>query len=216
MSAADGCEIDTTGDADHCGSCAGTCSAIQVCASSSCAACPAGQRDCDRAGANGCEVTIATDASNCGACGVACGGAPNAVGACSGGACGIACVSGFANCDGAIGDGCECAGNLCCSGACEPPHVNGVGQPFDDCAPLGVPGSEATYSKALAMKARAAWPFAGVDMDCTCTGNAQCVYRKTATSCALWVYTKSASGHVALNVASNTCFCATVNDPTWK
>ncbi|HRI67952.1 MAG TPA: hypothetical protein PK156_27130, partial [Polyangium sp.] len=46
----------------------------------------------------------------------------------------------------------------------------GLGQNFDDCAPLGVPGDDTTYSLALATKARAAWPFAGMDSPCTCTG----------------------------------------------
>jgi GTPase involved in cell partitioning and DNA repair len=62
----------------------------------------------------------------------------------------------------------------------------------------GVPGNEATYSQSLAQNARAAWPFTGTDALCMCSGNAQCVYRQTATSCAVWMYTKTNAGHVRL------------------
>jgi cysteine-rich repeat protein len=182
---------------------------------SSCQPCPAGQANCNLSSADGCEATIASDPQNCGGCGVVCGGAPNAEGSCAGSVCGIACHGGFASCDGIDGNGCECAGNSCCVGACQPPHINGLGQSFDSCAPLGVPGNAATYDHALAVSARAAWPFVGNDGDVACPGSTQAVARQTGTQCAVWVYTKTTAGYVHLNAATNLCLCPTVSDPTW-
>ena len=217
MSAGDGCEINTTNDGDHCGNCATTCSTAQFCSSSACAACAAGQADCDHAGANGCEVTTASDPNNCGSCGFACAGAPNADPTCSASTCGVACMSNFTDCDGNAANGCECGGNICCSGACEPAHINGLGQSFDSCAPLGVPGSAATYTLAMATAARDAWPFAGTDGSTTCTGGVPVVFRRTATSCAVWTYGKSDAGYVHLNTANSTCYCSGgAPDPVWK
>jgi hypothetical protein len=129
----------------------------------------------------------------------------------------IVCGPGTLDCDGVSGNGCECSGTLCCSSACSPPHVNGLGQTFDDCAPLGVPGNAATYSLTLALKARAAWPVSGVDGSGVCNpGNMAAVSRQTATSCAVWVYEKANAGYVRLNTASSQCFCPSTADPTWK
>jgi hypothetical protein len=139
---------------------------------------------------------------------------------CSSGVCAGACAPSFSNCDGnLLSNGCECAGNLCCVGGCAPPHINGLGQSFDDCSPLGVPGNQATYSLSLATNARQAWPFGGTDSGATCgTGPnaAAALVRQTATSCAVWVYQKTLAGYVHLNAANNTCACPTVADPTWK
>jgi hypothetical protein len=219
MNTADGCEVNTTTDGTHCGTCATACTTAQYCASSSCTGCGAGTADCDRNGANGCEVIVSTDPNNCGTCGMVCSGAPNANPTCTGSTCGIACVSGHANCDGNAANGCECSGNICCSGACQPLHINGLGQTWDDCVALGVPGNAATYTHTMAVEARAAWPFSGSDSDCSCTGGVTCVYRQTATSCAVWVYNKSAAGYVRLNTSSNSCYCATTSTPDttqWK
>ena len=80
------------------------------------------------------------------------------------------------------------------------------------------PGNEATYSQALAIKARAAWPFSGTDANCSCvgSGNPACVYRQTATSCTVWVYSKAIAGYVRSNTANNTCYCPTTSYPTWE
>ncbi len=223
MNPADGCEVNTTTSSNNCGGCNMPCADTQYCANAVCAACGAGQEDCDRNGANGCEATVATDPNNCGSCGLVCNGATNATGKCTGGACGIACNSGFANCDGNAGNGCECTGNICCSGACEPAHQNGLGQGYDDCSPLGVPGTNSTYSYTLATEARNAWPMSSAgDADCICgTGSTTtCVWRQTATSCAVWEFhsasgASSPAGHVNLNTANNNCYCPASTNPTW-
>jgi hypothetical protein len=85
--------------------------------------CPAGQSLC-----GGVCTTVSTDVLNCGACGQVCP-VNNASPACVGGACTIAsCNAGFANCNGAVADGCET--NLFTSlnncGACG--HVCAAGQ----------------------------------------------------------------------------------------
>jgi len=70
----------------------------------------------------------------------------------------------------------------------------------------------------MATEARAAWPFSGTDAPCSCTGpgSPACVYRKTSTSCAVWVYTSTAAGHVHLNTVDSSCICASTSDPTWN
>jgi hypothetical protein len=146
---------------------------------------------------NNCDGTIDNGAT----CGV------NA--SCTGGAC--ACAGGHSDCNGSFGDGCECNGNICCSGACEPSHQNGIGQPYDDCAATGVPGNATTYSLTLAMEARAAWS-AGTDVTGTC-GAGFFVSRTSGGQCATWVYTGPTAGHVHLAAA---CACPTAADPTWN
>jgi len=127
------------------------------------------------------------------------------------------CGSGTVDCDGLSSNGCECSGNVCCGSACMPQHQNGLGQTYDDCAPLGVPGNQATYSVTMAGEARAAWPTVGTDGAGKCTGpnGGDALFRQTASSCAVWLYTGSAAGHVHLNTASNSCVCASGSDPTW-
>ena len=128
-------------DPMNCGACGTVCpprmNAAPACAGSMCGfVCNAGFRDCDGNPLNGCETNITT-ASNCGACGVACGAAANAAPSCAAGACGLTCNTGFANCDGSAGNGCEvnttssnahcgacgnaCAvGSRCVAGVCGP------------------------------------------------------------------------------------------------
>ena len=207
----------------NCGTCGFACAAangVPNCINGVCglASCNPGFENCDSYPGNGCEASLDTDPLNCGTCGVACASAPNAAATCSASNCSISCNPGFADCDGSPENGCECAGNLCCFGGCAPPHVNGLGQSFDDCAPSGVPGDPATYSLQLAQAARAAWPVAGSDSTGTCGvgGNAAAaVIRQTATSCAVWVYTKTTAGYVHLNNAGSACICPTISDPTW-
>ena len=110
---ANGCEVTTGTDVNHCGACNNRCAALPNatvgCAGGLCriASCNAGFADCDGNPANGCEVDTRTSVGNCGACGRACA-APNGVAACVAGACAVAsCSAGFANCDGLAGNGCE-------------------------------------------------------------------------------------------------------------
>jgi hypothetical protein len=161
---------------------------------------------------------LSNDPDHCGGCGTVCSGANVATRTCGAGTCVSTCAAQFADCDGNVQtNGCECAGSSCCSGGCAPPHINGLGQSFSDCAPLGVPGNQLTYSAGMAANARAAW-LPGNDFTVTCGtgGNAAfAAVRQTPFSCAVWVYQKTLAGYVHLNAASSTCFCPTAVDPTW-
>lgn len=165
---------------------------------------------------NGYCRDLMADPDYCGDCENACSTTNVGTRECVGGVCVIGCASGFANCDSDDANGCECVGSICCGGNCAPPHVNGLGQSFDSCLPPGVPGSEATYSLSLATAARAAWPFVGTDSAAGCSGGALAIFRQTATSCAVWVYSKTLAGRVRLNSANSSCFCPTLTDPTWQ
>jgi len=110
---ADSC-VDPQADPLHCGGCGRACEAgpngEAVCNAGVCAvACRdlARYADCDRQPGNGCEAELARDPAHCGACGTACADGPHARGACLSGACGVTCDTGFGNCDGAAGNGCE-------------------------------------------------------------------------------------------------------------
>jgi hypothetical protein len=111
-SAGNGCEVDTTRDLANCGACGTACSprtnATAACSAGACAyTCSAGFADCDGDPSNGCEVALATDPAHCGTCPNRCAVA-NGTPACTAGACAVAaCAAGFANCDGAVGNGCE-------------------------------------------------------------------------------------------------------------
>ncbi|MEZ4410380.1 MAG: fibrinogen-like YCDxxxxGGGW domain-containing protein [Polyangiales bacterium] len=137
MTAANGCEADTSASLDHCGGCGMSCApanATASCASGACsiAACATGFADCDTTAANGCEVNTQTDLANCGGCGTACAPA-NATASCAAGACSIAaCATGFADCDTTAANGCEvntqtsaahCGG---CGMACAPANAAGA------------------------------------------------------------------------------------------
>jgi hypothetical protein len=71
------------------------------------ATCNPGFADCDGNPANGCEVNLNADPTHCGSCTKSCSVA-NGTAACSNGACTIGtCATGFADCNGVYGDGCE-------------------------------------------------------------------------------------------------------------
>lgn len=78
------------------------------CLSSECVigACAAGYDDCDHDPSNGCEQSLRT-LEHCSICGTPCA-LPNAAATCATGLCEIAaCDSGYDDCDGVAGDGCE-------------------------------------------------------------------------------------------------------------
>lgn len=110
----DGCETDTSMDDLNCGACGNSCYgphvAIGYCNTGTCVVqnCDFGFEDCDGDPANGCE-TDTSRAEDCGACGNDCRfDYPNATGVCAAGACALgACATGFENCDGLPGNGCE-------------------------------------------------------------------------------------------------------------
>ena len=88
----DGCEVDTSSDARHCGRCgevARLLNATAACLMGAAAvgACNAGFADCDGAAANGCETETRANNAACGACGARCASGQ----LCDGGACVIDC-----------------------------------------------------------------------------------------------------------------------------
>lgn len=110
----DGCEIDLATDPGNCGSCGHTCDAGQTCAGGTCL-CPPGQTNCGDI-----CVDLTNDVTNCGRCGNYCPGptggssspfrAPTPKGGsplCKEGSCSYVCFPGFADCDGALSNGCE-------------------------------------------------------------------------------------------------------------
>lgn len=107
-----GCEIDLTSDARHCGTCHSACplrdNATIHCEAGSCGfSCVRGHGDCDRNEGNGCEVDLGRDPARCGDCATQCPVRPNASAVCRDGTCGIQCVAGFGDCDGDASNGCE-------------------------------------------------------------------------------------------------------------
>ncbi|HXC51552.1 MAG TPA: hypothetical protein VN634_11750 [Candidatus Limnocylindrales bacterium] len=109
---ADGCEVTLDSNPANCGSCGTICTAANGtagCTSSTCTigSCSAGFTDCNNSVVDGCEAATTSDPNNCGGCGTTCA-APNGTPGCTSGTCTISgCNSGFANCNGIPGDGCE-------------------------------------------------------------------------------------------------------------
>ncbi|MBI5516187.1 MAG: hypothetical protein HY909_20550 [Deltaproteobacteria bacterium] len=133
MTAANGCEANTSGDLAHCGGCGRACAvpnATAQCAAGRCAlaACLADFGDCDGVSGNGCEVALRDSAQHCGRCNNRCAFA-NATAQCVAGACRLlACNAGFADCNGNPADGCEAdlrGAAHCgrCGSACGPGEV---------------------------------------------------------------------------------------------
>jgi len=75
---ADGCEVDTTTDPNHCGGCSLACSSANIstraCSAGVCnGACAVGFADCDgNKRTNGCEINTTSDPNNCGVCSSPC------------------------------------------------------------------------------------------------------------------------------------------------
>jgi MYXO-CTERM domain-containing protein len=73
----DGCEVDLTSNADHCGSCNHTCDLAHAradCQEAECrvALCDSGYADCNDEAADGCESNLQTNQDHCGACNQTC------------------------------------------------------------------------------------------------------------------------------------------------
>ena len=103
------------------------------------AACGAGAARCGAV-----CVNTSTDPNHCGVCGTRCMTPPNASVACASGVCGLgACNSGFANCNGAVSDGCEraisCVTGAACMTSC---GTSGALSCTDPCAPTCSPPAE--------------------------------------------------------------------------
>ncbi len=144
MDASNGCEVNLQSDASHCAACGAACAlanATPACTGSRCAvaSCNGGFGDCDGNPANGCETNLTSTVTHCGACGRVCSLANTSAAGCAGGSCTVvSCASGFANCDGTAGNGCETnltsdanhcggCGVRCPSGSCR----------FDACVSFG-------------------------------------------------------------------------------
>ncbi len=129
-----GCEVNLTNDADHCGSCTTACSlpgGNSICVNSSCRidTCEPGLANCSIDASAGCQTNVHDDANNCGACGQVCN-LPNSGATCNIGACKVTtCTIGYDNCDGNNLTGCEINTasdpNNCgaCGNKCNLPHA---------------------------------------------------------------------------------------------
>ena len=136
---ADGCEVDSSKDPKHCGTCDKACpatpNATAKCSLGHCGqTCDLGWSDC-LAGSDGCETETGTDITHCGDCTTVCKSGPHATPQCTDGGCSLTCDGGFADCNGLADDGCEadtvndpehcgscgisCKGAKCVKGACE-------------------------------------------------------------------------------------------------
>jgi hypothetical protein len=163
LNAADGCEVDTTAAASHCGRCGNACdpaNATPACAASACGyvACNVGFGDCDGNRANGCEVNVLSSNAHCGGCGRMC---PSGQ-VCSAGACTVVCGAGLTNCGGTCvnlatdptqcgrcGNACATPANAdrtCAAGACG--FTCNAG--FGDCNAMAADGCETNTQTALA------------------------------------------------------------------
>ena len=109
--AINGCEVQLDSDPDNCGACDRACTyadATAICESGTCrmGTCDRGHGDCDASDTNGCEADF-DDEPSCGGCGIVCGPAAHADNLCSLGECDLRCDSGWEDCDGSLGNGCE-------------------------------------------------------------------------------------------------------------
>jgi hypothetical protein len=136
---ANGCETEL-GSMQNCGACGDTCAADQECITVKVLG--GGERHecldkCEKTGRVRCGednacLDVLTDYTNCGACGYQCRGARgNQIDVCDRGSCTVECRTGFADCNGDPGDGCEvellsnaancgACGNRCDLGAMQP------------------------------------------------------------------------------------------------
>jgi hypothetical protein len=80
-----------------------------VCTGSTCTGtCAHGFADCNgNLRSDGCEVSTDSDPANCGTCGTRCPVPANTAASCANFVCGASCLSGFANCNATMTDGCE-------------------------------------------------------------------------------------------------------------
>jgi hypothetical protein len=156
----DGCETNTTADAQNCGTCKTTCAPANAtgrCISSTCAidSCNSGFGNCDGSYDNGCEIHLPTNASYCGSCTNSCND-DGGTATCASSTCGITCADDYANCDKNLANGCEIntdtntthcgtCGNACATGVgctggqCDTP-CTGI------CAPTSVVALSGSYA----------------------------------------------------------------------
>jgi len=164
--------------------------------------------------------------SDDGGCGVVCDSIHSLGPVCSPGGCTFSgCMSGYVDCDKAApnGNGCECAGNGCCNGACQTKHSDGLGDNFFDCVALG------TQDAAQIAKAAAAWDATGVIdaaprsySDNKGTTQYICDQSTKRNACACWTMNGTgqyggAGRALATNGKPSQCFIPFgSNFPTWN
>jgi hypothetical protein len=209
-----GCDTDIT-SISNCGGCGNVCNPANA-TSNSCTTgkcgyqCTAGFLDCLQVGANtdGCETM--EDLTHCGGCSSACDTVQSSGASCALGKCTYTgCMSGFSDCDqsGSNANGCECATPMCCGTMCQPVHMNGLGQSYlHNCDPLG------TINVDTANAAADAWMMGATSGSSMC-GNSNCVWRLSATQCAVWCYSKMLSGKVTEATATS-CITPQVCPPS--
>ncbi len=136
---ANGCEVDSTSNPKHCGTCDKACptgdNGTAQCVDSKCSfSCDTGWDDC-LASVGGCETHIDSDPAHCGNCATACPSGTHGKPACAANTCKFDCDGGYADCDGLSINGCEidttsdpehcgtcllsCDGSKCVKGSCE-------------------------------------------------------------------------------------------------
>jgi hypothetical protein len=154
----DGACVDTRSSVAHCGVCGNACAAragaTATCTAGRCAwTCRSGSGDCDGDATNGCETSL-TSTSNCGACGNACRVTGSGIARCASGACAVTCLSGTADCDANVVNGCEVntlsSAQHC--GACNRPCATGS---------VCVAGVCATSTQVIESFDATTWPAAG-------------------------------------------------------
>ncbi len=134
---ADGCEINTDSNTNHCGACGTVCDlphvAVHTCTNGGCGiqSCDTGYEDCNGIASDGCEVDTRSDTDHCGGCGTVCDLDHTETHTCEAGICQVAsCDSGYDDCNNVDSDGCEidiqdnashCGG---CGQVCNLPHTN--------------------------------------------------------------------------------------------
>ena len=214
--------------------CTGTtcCNAINGSCNNDCSlTCAPGFGHCVGDPSKGCETSTDANTADCGGCARACSGSHTTALSCSSGACNSTCATGWGNCSTplapAADDGCEsnlttCYGTPCCTaGDCADPHPNGAGENYDDCDPLGTPGTASTYTQTMAEEAAAVYTFTNPTYYVvTCNGGETAIdiCNAAGTKCyASWCYTGACAGYLLVEAGGIAAYCpAGVTATSWK
>jgi hypothetical protein len=179
-----GCEADSSSDANNCGRCGTVCSKApsahvtsNQCLGSSCSpTCQGSYKDCDKDGSNGCEVDTAVTRTNCGACGTVCddSAVANVVqNTCSGSSCKPLCNGLYGDCDGKPQNGCEkslasdVANCGACNTACQTQHASATSCVSGGCLPT----CSAGWGRCKTPELGCVTPL-GTETDCLSCGDA--------------------------------------------
>ncbi len=246
----DGCETNIGTNVDNCGACGRPCSATNVstrqCSAGLCtSSCATGFGNCSTPAApsadNGCETNTTSDVNHCNGCATSCSAPPNGAPVCAASMCGLgACKTGFYDCDGAAGNGCEC-GTSCCinpitmaQGCLVTAHTNGIGGNYSDCFPIGKPGDNTTYNQQMALDAAnsdtsqtgtvGTGYYCGSSMSHTQDQVCKTAGDGTTGTCTCWTYAGNGAGsgtaghmYASSGVSGDSgCFCVTTSANPWN